>query len=1076
MKYKSLHISLSKVTLLKLTFILLSTGSSYAANPKAAANLDRLISTNEATPNERAIDKLNLLTVDIPITGKVTDDKTGQPLAGVTVRVKGTTIATMTDGEGNYRIKVPDNNSVLVFTMVSFEETERSVGSKTLISTTLKEKLSSLNEVIVVGFGQQKKESVVGSIAQVSGKVLERTGGVTSLGAALTGNIPGLVTTATTGMPGDENPNILIRAQTSFNGSSPLVLIDNIKRSLNDIDINSVATISVLKDASATAVFGVEGANGVILITTKRGQVGTAKVDINVNTTAKTVSRLPNKYDAYDALKIKNMIVEYELSTVPGVWAFATPQPIIDLYRNQNTQEQRERYPNIDWQDYMFRNFALSTNPNVNISGGSKIVKYFANVDYVHEGDLFKTIDIGRGYTPKFEYNRLNTRTNLDFQLSKTTVFKANLAGSYGVRSSPGGVNSDNVSNYMSGLYFMAGDVFYPRYSDGSWGYYPPAEVETPNPAKDFATNGVLQRTDTRLYTDFVLQQDLSFITKGLKFQGTLAWDYNFRETGRGATDGADLYRKYIDPKSGLVSYKYLLDANTNFDWVPQLTWSSQGGTMDDGFTTRNLNYQFQLNYAKTIAQKHNVTLMGNFLRRQGAQGNNIPNYREDWVFRTTYNYANKYLIEYNGAYNGSERFSPEYRFAFFSSGALGWLLSEEKFIKNLKWIDVLKIRASYGKIGDDSGGRFLYSTLWQSGGNTKLGINPGAAENSPYTWLKQSQIGNPNVHWETVTKKNLGLDYSFFNGLIAGSVDVFQDYRTDILIAGGSRGSVPSYFGAAPPTANQGRVKANGYEFEIRVSKTLSKGARLWMNANMTYAKDKIEYADDPGLRQDYRKRAGYANGQATSYLSSGYYNSWDDLYGTTPYVNNDTKIPGGLRIVDFDGDGVIDFDQVPYGYSGNPQHTMSVTLGTDWKGFSAFVQLYGVNNVSRYVDQSSFTRTYRNTAYDVGTYWSKDNPNADSQVPRLFSYPNGSYMGDQFMYDGSYIRIKNAELAYSFTGKWVKKAGVTSLRMFINGNNLWMWSRMPDDRESNTSGGTVVNNAYPTVRRYNLGARISL
>ncbi|WP_157799139.1 TonB-dependent receptor [Mucilaginibacter auburnensis] len=1013
---------------------------------------------------------------DIAVTGRVVEEKTGQPLTGVTVKIKGTTIAVATDIDGFYKITVPNAETVLVFSFLGYDDAERKVGTTRNINVTLKEKLSNLDEVIIVGFGQQKKESVVGAISQVSGKILERTGGVTSLGAALTGNIPGLVTTATTGMPGEENPTILIRGQTSWNNSAPLVLIDNIKRSINDIDINSVATISVLKDASATAIFGVEGANGVILITTKRGQEGSAKVDVNLNVTGKTVSKLPNKYDAYDALRLKNKIVEYELSTVPGVWSFITPQDIINKYRNQTTQEQRERYPNIDWQDYLFRDYALSTNPNVNISGGSKFVKYFANVDYVHEGDLFKTMDVGRGYTPKFEYNRLNSRTNFDFQLSKSTSLKVNLSGSNGVRTSPGGVGADNVTNLMSGVYFMAGDVFYPRYSDGSWGYFPPAEVETPNPAKELATAGVRDRVDTRLYTDFSLDQDLGFITKGLKFRGTLAWDYNFRENGRGIADGADGFRKYIDPLTGTPTYKYLLDANTNFDWMPSLTWSSQGGSMDDGFTSRNLNYQMQLNYATTVLKKHNVTLMGTFLRRENAGGGGIPGYREDWVFRTTYNYAGKYLLEYNGAYNGSERFAPQYRFGFFQSGAIGWLISEEKFIKeNAKWIDMLKVKGSYGQIGDDSGSRWLYMDIWASGGNTALGIFPGAGETSPYPWLRRTQIGNPNVKWETVTKKNVGLEFSIFKGLISGSVDVFEDYRTNILIAGGQR-AMPSYFGVTPPTSNLGRVRAKGYEIELRFSKNVSKSTRVWMNANLTYAKDRIEFADDPALRQGFLNRAGYANGQATSYISNGNYNTWDQVYGATPYVNSDSKIPGGMFIVDFDGDGVIDFDQVPYGYSGNPQHTLSMSFGVDWKGFSGFFQLYGVNNVSRYVNQESFTRTYRNTAYDVGSYWSKTNTNADAQMPRLYSYPHVSYLGDQFMYDGSYIRLKNAEIAYTFNNGLIKKIGINSLRMFLNGNNLWMWSRMPDDRESNTAGGTTVNNAYPTVRRFNLGMRISL
>jgi TonB-linked SusC/RagA family outer membrane protein len=1016
------------------------------------------------------------------VKGVITDARQ-EPVIGANVQLKGIlSVGTVTDIDGKFILNIPAGKQTLIISYLGMITQEVNVGEKDNISIVMEEDVTILGEVVVVGFGQQKKESVVGAISQTTGKILERTGGVSSLGAALTGNIPGLITVQSTGRPGEEDPRILIRAQTSWNNSSPLVLVDGIERTMNSVDINSVETISVLKDASATAVFGVKGANGVILITTKRGQEGKAKVEIGADMTIKVPSKLPNKYDAYDALRTKNGIVEYELGAQPDVWAYIMPQDIINQYRNQKTREQMERYPNIDWQDYLFNDYALSYNTNINISGGTKFVKYFAAIDYIHEGDLFKDFDLGRGYTSGFGYDRINSRSNLDFNLSKTTTFKVNLFGSYGVKKGPWGkgVGSYEEGKIMSGIYSMPADAFYPVYADGSWGYSPndTEGAALPNPVLELAKAGLQETTTTRLTTDFVLTQDLRFLLKGLTAQASISWDNSFNEINRGIQDGNDAVRKYIDPKTGMETYRYSLNTNTNFDWVPTLGWTARGGEMENSATYRSLNYQAQLNYATTLWKKHNVALMGNFMRQEQSTGANIPFYREDWVFRTTYNYDSRYFIEYNGAYNGSERFSKENRFVFFSSGAVGWLLSEEKFMKGLKFLDMFKIRASIGQIGDDNiSTRFLYMDEWAYSGNALLGINAGAGQTSPYTWYRQTKLGNPDIHWETVTKKNLGVDFAIFKGLLAGTVELFNDYRTDILLDGSSR-AVPSYFGVEAPTANLGKVEATGYEIELKFNKMLTPDMRLWANASMTHAKDKIIDADDPALYPDYRKKAGYANGQAASHISQGYYNTWDELYGSTPFASGDNKIPGSYYIVDFDADGVIDDanDKVPYAYSGNPQNTYNATVGFDWNGFSAFVQFYGVNNVTRSVVLSSFDRTDRNVAYDMGTYWSKDNVNADIPVPRLLSNPNSNYRGDRFMYDGSYVRLKNAEISYTFDSDWVKKSGISSVRLYLNGNNLWFWSKMPDDRESNMAGGIYSTTAYPTMKRFNLGIKITL
>lgn len=1015
--------------------------------------------------------KINQQNQQIVVTGTITslDDK--MPVPGVNVSVKGNPkIGVVTDFDGKYKITLPSSDATLVFTSIGFKTIERKVGGQSIINIVMSSDQTNLQEVIVVGFGQQKKESVVGAITQVSGKVLQRTGGVSSLGAALTGNLPGVTTLQTTGKPGEEDPEIIIRGVSSWNNSSPLVLVDGIERSINSVDITSVETVSVLKDASATAVYGVRGANGVILITTKRGVEGKAKIDFGFNSVMKSASKLPGKMDAYDALMVKNKVIEYELNQQPTSWDYMRPQSFIDNYRNQTTQEQRERYPNIDWQDYLFKDNAMAYNANVNISGGTERVKYFAAVDYVNEGDLVKVPSSGQGFESGYNYNRLNTRANLDFQLTKSTTFKVNLSGSYGLKKAPWRVISES---YMwGGAYSTAPDIYMPKYSDGYWGYSPDNQVDGANPALNLAIGGSESKTTTRIATDFNLKQDLGKILKGLSANITFSLDNSFLEEFRGINnDNYVVKEKYINPLTGAVTIRNAPDQTTNFDFYEATNWTVNGGTMNDGATYRNLNYQGQINYVRDFGN-HAVTGMGNFQRQEQATGANIPSYREDWVFRGTYGYKKKYFIDYNGAYNGTEKFAAANRFGFFSSGAIGWMITEEKFMKKLPFVDQLKVRASYGEVGDDSyNGRWLYESVYGSGTTQSMLTQGNQGELSTYGWITQTQIGNPNIAWEKVTKKNLGIDFSFLDKMFSGSVDFFNDYRTNIIMRGTDR-AVPPYFGFAPPVANAGIVKVNGYEIDFRYSQRLFNDVRLWANFSLTHAVDKVIYKDDPGLLPDYRKKAGFPNRQSYSMIDQGFYNNWDEVYGSTAFENNDSKIPGNYRILDFNGDGIINGpgDTVPYDYPTNPQNTYNATIGIDWKGFSAMVQFYGVSNVSRFIATESFPKAYFNTVYEQGTYWSKDNQNADSPVPRLNSTLNSFSNGTRFLYDGSYIRLKNAEVAYTFTSNWTKTIGLESLRIYANGNNLWLWTRTPDDREVNG------NTAYPSVRRINLGFRLTL
>ena len=1035
---------------------------------------------------------LNAQAQKIQVKGNLVDG-TGEPLIGATVKVKGNAgVGAVTDLDGNFSISVPSENSTLVFTYVGMKAKEVKVGKKREFKITLEDD-NAIGEVVVVGYGQQKKASVVGAITQTTGKVLERAGGVSDIGSALTGNLPGVITTSSSGMPGDEDPKIVIRGVSSWNSSDPLVLVDGIERPMSSVDIHSVQSISVLKDASATAVYGVKGANGVILITTKRGTEGKAKISASASSALKLVSKLPETYGSADALYYVNQAIKHELGLSPSSWGDIRSTDFINNYNApagsidpETGLLMSERYPDVDWQKELFKDYAMSYNANVNIAGGTKAVKYYAAIDYQHEGDLFREWENNRGYTSGYGFNRINVRSNLDFQLTKTTTLKANLSGSHGIRKSPYGLDKGSwaETQLWQAAYSAPHDTFLPQYSDGVWGYFPKDPQGSPNSVTNLALQGEQSTTTTRINTDFTLEQDLSFITKGLKASALVSWDNVFVEASRGINDldHAAQY-KYIDPITGVVTYKQKPGGKNNFDFVETIAWKTDAGALNNNLTQRNLFYQAQLYWGRKFGQ-HDVTAMGVFNRSERATGSQFTNYREDWAFRTTYNYADRYMLEYNGAYNGSEKFSKDNRFAFFNSGAIGWNVANEKWFKPVaetkvfgrNLVDILKLRYSYGEIGEDNvWERWLYQTTWAYGGKTHLdSTNPN--NESIYTWYKEAKVGNPDIHWEKAIKKNFGIDYAFLGGLVAGSLEFFSEKRSDIMIAGSSR-SVPFYFGASAPYMNKGRTKTTGYELEVRLKYDFANGIHAYANMNMTHAKNVVTEHDDPVMLPSYQKNVGYSIGQAKSYLDNGTAQSWDDVIAMTPHNTNDNqKLPGQYIITDFNGDGVIDTnDSAPYGFTGTPQNTYNATIGIDYKGFSIYAQFYGVTNVSRYVAFNSLPKPYLHTVFKEGAHWSTSTPDGIPSL-RMNSTPS-YYEGTRFLYDGSFCRLKNLEVAYTWNGGWIKSLGLSMLKVYVNGNNLFLWTDMPDDRESNFAGtGLASQGAYPTMKRINFGFKLEL
>lgn len=1028
----------------------------------------------------------------VKVTGTVVDGM-DDPIIGATVTLKGNAkVGTVTDIDGKFTLSVPSNKSRLVVSYIGMQNREvAATNGQTIV---LQEDSHAIEEVVVVGYGQQKKASVVGAITQTTGEVLERAAGIGSVSAALTGNLPGVATIASTGQPGEEDPRIYIRGAAAWNqDAQPLVLVDGVKREIKSVDVSSVATVSVLKDASATAVYGVEGANGVILITTKRGQEGKARIDVGFNATLKAVSKLPRKYDSYDGYMFRNQAVEHELAIAGAAsWAYYRPQSFIDNFRNQDytvkphydaagnylgDYSQAERYANIDWQEEMFKDYTLSYNTNLNFSGGTQYVKYFVAFDFQNEGDMTKIWDNRQGYEGGYSYNRLNVRSNLDFQITKTTQFKVSLFGSNAQQKSPryyyGNSGEFFQQQNWAGAYGMAPNLFPVQFSDGSWGYYP-LTSNIANSPMNVSTAGFEMKSITRVYTDFALEQKLDFITKGLLARGTISWDNQFNEGERGIADQHKTKRAYILPEDGQIIRESLIDSNTGFDFYESRDWTDQAGNVN--YTGRATEMSLQLFWARQFGV-HNLTAMGNWKRRISAGNTDLENRREDWVFRVTYDLKSKYFVDFNGAYNGSQKFSPDNRFAFFMSGGAGWMLSEEKFMKKLREkhiIDMLKIRGSLGEVGDDNAGaRWAYLTQWEVAGPFAMGIDN---TNSPFTGYRESTVANPDLKWANVVKKDIGVDYAFLGGLLAGSFDWFRDDRRDIFISGGNR-SVPSYYGAATtPDINKGKMMNYGFEVELRINKTFGNGLHAWANTNYTYAHNEIKLKDDPKLIPSYRKAAGYSQGQYVSYIDNGFINTYDELYSAPARDTNDAAVLiGDHYIVDFNGDGVVDEtnDQAPFGYTGNPEHTYNATIGFEYKGWSMFAQLYGVTGVTRDVGLSSFNNQLL-TVYDNGKWWNPVDGTGDVVVPRFTTqvyYNNGT----QFLYDGSYFRLKNVEIAYTWSKGWIKKLGFSSLKVYVNGNNLFLITKMPDDRESNYgfSGG---GGAYPTVRRYNFGFKLNI
>lgn len=1041
--------------------------------------------------------------------GQVLDESLVEPLIGVSVTVKGTSVGTITDVDGNFSIRARIGQT-LVFSYIGYNSIELTLKPEvSLTKVVLKENTKALDEVVVVGYGVQAKASSVGSITTKKGSDLLRVGSVTSVSEALQGQMPGLVAISSTSKPGADAADLFIRGKSTWGDASPLVLVDGIERDFNDVDVNEIETISVLKDASSTAVFGVKGANGVILITTKRGANKKTEVSLTTNFGLKQFSASPTWADYPTSMRMFN-----EAKANDNGWNGLIPESTIKAWDNAiatgNYGPYNDYFPQVDWFKETTKSFGTEEEYNINVSGGTDRMRYFMSIGYLNDGDIFKSYKNDL-FDPSFNYKRYNWRSNFDFNLTKTTLLSLNIAGKMGYRNQPAyrpnGNDPTNDSWFFGYLNQNSNNTFPIKYSDGEWGTGSSGEG---NLMLDLSETGSRMYKTYQGFYDFKLEQDLNFITEGLSAKGSLSYTtssswqsslfagqvYGLQELNSLNTN-IRYYRAYDYSNPILLpdgSVIYNTTVNQRFQSETAVGDYPVGGSYDNfSDYNRKLYYELALNYKRTFGN-HKVTALalwnrkneeytstyGNRLAGTGLVGIGLdyPVLEEDWVTRATYGYKDKYLVEVNAAYTGSEKFAPGKRFGLFSSYSLGWRASEEKWIKAFAGdgLSNLKFRYSYGTVGNDKGApRFNYIQSFNAlTTQAKFGLY------QDFNWspiYQEGQLADPNSTWEKSIKQNLGIELGLWNKLNV-TVDLFDEQRNQILM---TRKTVPAWLssGVALPAVNLGKVKNHGFEIEANWNDKIGK-VNYYIKLNFAASENRIVFRDDPQGLADYLKDEGKAIGYQTKYLATGNFQSIDDIFNSAKSEIagslHNTLIPGDLYYIDYNGDGKITpDDQVPMSFMNYPLITAGLTIGGDYKGIGFNALFYTAMDV--YKEQIS------SYLWDFPVGNIKAQPNTlDRWTPttawqegpiRPSVHINNVYdsQGSTFTYTNyQYLRLKNVEINYTFPNEWIRKLNIARCQVYVNGSNLLTISSVDKRTDPETSG----NNVYPIIKRYNVGLRL--
>jgi TonB-linked SusC/RagA family outer membrane protein len=1021
------------------------------------------------------------------VKGLVLDD-IGETVVGVTVIEKGTSNGTITDANGNFTIFTNSEAPTLVLSFIGMVSREIKVTDPSeMLVVRMETNAIEMDEVVVVGYGVQEKESLLSAIDQVSGENIEKMG-ASNISAALSGLSPGLLSITTSGQPGDDQNDLYIRGRSSINNDKALVVVDGIKieGGFDFMDPEEISSISILKDAAATAVYGVEGANGVVIVTTKRGRKGRARVSFNSDYTIKQPTSELELLGSYDAHNLYNIAARND-----NQYSKLTSEEALQHYQDQDMPY---IYPDVNWYDESVREFAFASRNNISITGGSDLVNYFATVGHAYEGDAFKKGDFDMPYNSQNNFQKLTYRTNLDFNISPTTTFSTDFAGRFEEKNESG--DQAQIINNMFEYPSWGSPKYYPadileQYPDPNPFAPPPGDIRfasnaefpnTDNPYESLYGDGVETIRRNVLTANFVLKQQLDFITEGLSASGRYNMSSNY-SYDQSVNYRAQLYN--LSPDSTWTN----LSSNENVQQKAQLGDQSANSKSDRYY------YNVQLNYKRSFGD-HNVSALALWSRSKrvsaeysdGRMKAGFPDFKEDWVGRATYNWKRKYLIEFSGAYNGTDRFLPGNQFGFFPSGSVGWDIAKESLIQdNLQFLNQLKIRYSLGQSGSEAGSSkrmYFGSYIFTDKGDDIDGTSSdgtgdmffGQYFSDQGGYIKEDVVGNPFATWETGTKQNLGFDFALFKRRITGSFELFNERRVDIFLD--PTATLPNYYGSTATfkKANIGEVKKQGYELTLNYSESFRNGISYYLRFTYGFNENRIVVAIEPSQTPEHLRQAGKPLGTEQVYLTNGYMNSIDEVLNyVTPDFGGSQWIPGDLMYVDYNGDGSIESegDQLYYALPRLPQEQYGITVGGQYKNWSFKVFAAGVG--SRNINASSYLVPFRSELaigvrdlhYD---YWTPEN--LDAAYPTLHAVSDGKTRIDQNstfqLLDARYFRIKNAEVVYNINMK--KTAiGIERLKIVLSGYNLLTISDI-DVGDPELSGP----NKYPVMKRYTLGLKL--
>lgn len=1002
------------------------------------------------------------------ITGKVVD-ATGDLLVGASITEKGTTNRIVTDPKGEFKLTLTGTTGILQITYIGYVSQEVTIRNQANLHITLQSDATKLGDYVVVGYGTQKKASVVGAISQVKSEDLQRAS-TPNLSNAIAGRVSGVVTIMGSGKPGADNASIFIRGMATTNTTAPLVLVDGVEREWQQIDPVDVETFSVLKDASATAVYGVRGANGVILITTKRGTVGKSVLSLSTQAAVQQPIRKPDYLGSYDFAMLTNEALKNE-----GKPAEYTASDL-EHYRLGNSPY---THPDNDFYEDFMRKASWQQLSNISVRGGNEALTYYISANHLHQEGLYKEFPNAK-YPTNTVFNRMSFRSNLDFTVNPTLKIGIDLTGRFEEREQP---------NFDQDLFDKLRRIppNFQAYINPNGTIGGRSDESRISPYALLSQFGQRNRNKNVLEGAFTLKQDLNKITKGLSFRALIGFVSSYES------------RRDLVEKPELWEYtrfgQYVLNKSTT-----ELAVETGKGP-----GRRRQHFEGALNYNRTFGD-HAITGMVLYQQIQEYVEAAVPTGYLGWVGRATYGYKNKYLFEVNAGYNGSMQFDASRRYGFFPAASLGWVPSEEAFWNKNGFVNYLKIRGSYGEIGNDKIGDFnyLYQQRYiyapnEDGWRIYWGENPSSERG-----IIEGQPGNLFVTWERAKKSNVGFDARMWDNRISLTADLFSENRRDILAI---PYSLPLVFGMnnpqndtrkdgqGLPPENIGRVHNKGFDMELGFND--SKGAfTYFIKGNFTYARNVIQRIDEEGKRYDWQKREGKQIGQHFGLKDQGLYSLNDfeldgngqlKLEGGFPILKKDIAIPsygvvypGDIRYVDRNGDGLIDsYDEGAIGKGTVPEYVYGITLGGSYKGFDINVLIQGAGGADMYFREDAvweFNQLGKVMRHHLGRYNPDDPASWDNATyPRLHptENTNNHRKSSYWLYTRNYVRLKNVEVGYNLPKAMLQQIRMSSARFFVNGNNLLTWDKMMNwDPESSSETGS----SYPQLRTWNLGVKVTL